>query len=237
MKKLASFIALILVFACVASLASCRDASDDGKDSSSDDTSTYDVIGDDTTTSTPADTTTEAPQDTTTPPPADTTTTPPADDTTTTPPEPVDPSTIDWTTASKTVYVKLDNAWIRTNPDMLETSRLVVLHFGDTLECTATSTDWLKVTYGGETCYIATSCITEDNISGNDFEAVSDTVYVTVDSAWLRRGPSTDTDPLSTAVKGNALTRVAKSSTWSKVTVDGNTYYISNSLISTTKPE
>jgi len=230
MKKLATLIALILVLTSVLVLASCRMGGNDGKDTSTppaDTTTPAPVIPDDTTP--PEDTTTEpwgpgttVPEDTTTPTPEETT--------------PVAPEDIVWTDANVTVYISLNNAWIRKSPDMLETSKHATLKFGDALECIATSENWYKVTYGGETCYVAASCVTTDNLSENDFEAVNDKVYVTVTSAWLRQGPSTNTEALSYALKGAELTRVAKSSTWSKVVVEEKTYYISNSVISETKP-
>lgn len=224
MKKLASIMALILVLTSVLALASCRTPGDDGKDTSTP----------------PADTTTPAPVVTT---PADTTTAPvdtttPAQDTTT-PVEtttPVAPEDIVWTDANVTVYVSVNNAWLRKSPDLDDASRFVTLHLSDALTCIGTSDSWTKVTYGGETCYIANSCVTTDNLSGSDFESVNDKVYVTVDSAWLRLGPSTNTEALSYTIKGAELTRIAKSASWSKVTIDNNTYYISNSCISETKP-
>ncbi len=230
MKKLATFIALILVLTSVLVLASCRMDGNDGKDTSTppaDTTTPTPSVPDDSTT--PEDTTTEPwgpgttiPDDTTTPTPEDTT--------------PIAPEDIVWTDTNVTVYISLNNAWIRKSPDMLETSKHATLKFGDALECIATSENWYKVTYGGETCYVAASCVTTDNLSENDFEAVNDKVYVTVTSAWLRQGPSTNTEALSYALKGAELTRVAKSSTWSKVVVEEKTYYISNSVISETKP-
>lgn len=230
MKKLATLIALILVLTSVLVLASCRMGGNDGKDTSTppvDTTTPAPVIPDDSTT--PEDTTTEPWGPGTTVP--EDTTTPPAEETT-----PIAPEDIVWTDANVTVYISLNNAWIRKSPDMLETSKHATLKFGDALECIATSENWYKVTYGGETCYVAASCVTTDNLSENDFEAVNDKVYVTVTSAWLRQGPSTNTEALSYALKDAELTRVAKSSTWSKVVVDEKTYYISNSVISETKP-
>ena len=225
MKKLATLIALMLVLTSVLALASCRAVTNDGKDeiTTPADTTPAPVIPDETT---PAETTpvetTPIPEDTTTPAPEETT---------------IAPEDIVWTDANVTVYISLDNAWIRKSPDLLETSKHVTLKFGDSLECTATSDAWYKVTYGGETCYVSASCVTTDNISGNDFESANDKVYVIVDSAWLRQGPSTNTEALSYALKGAELTRVAKSSTWSKVVVEEKTYYISNTVISETKPE
>lgn len=230
MKKFTTFIALILALASVMVLASCRMNGNDGKDTSTP----------------PADTTTpspSSPDDSTTP--NETTaepwgpgTTVPGDTTTTAPEETtIAPEDIVWTDASGTVYVSQSNVWLRSEPTLDDTSRQVVLKLGDNLTCIATSDSWYKVSYGGDTCYIAASCVTTDNLSGNDFESVSDKVYVTVDSAWLRLGPSTDTEQLSYALKGAELTRVAKSSDWSRVTVEDKTYYISNSCISETKPE
>ncbi len=233
MKKITSLLALSLLLSCLLCLASCRDANTQNDDQTTPD-SQYEVITpEDTTTATPEDTTTVAPVDTTTVPVETTTEAP-----TTTAPQPVDPSTIQWTDANVTVYVKDENVWVRTAPDLTEGSKKVVLHFSDALECTATSENWCRVTYAGEVCYISSAYITTDNISENDFESITDTVYVTVASAWLRRGPSTDTAQLSSAVKGDKFTRVSKNAGWSKVTPDGTNYYfISNELISNTQPE
>lgn len=247
MKKFASIIALILVAVMALSMASCRTGGD-GKDTSTatpgsttpgsgsitpettpTTPDTSDSSAADTTTPTPApDTSTEAPKDTTTP----------AKDTTT-----PTPTKIEWKEANMTVYVSVENAWLRKNPDLDDASRDEVLHLRDALTCTATSESWMKVTYGGETRYIAASCVTTDDISGNDFEKVNDTVYVTVTSAWVRLAPSTATEARGSVRKGDALTRTAKGKDWSEIVYhdkDTNTdkkYYISNSCISTTKPQ
>ena len=244
MKKFASIIALILVAVMALSMASCRNGGD-GKDTSSATPGSTtpssgpitpettpdlsDTSASDTTPPTTApDTSTEAPNDTTTP----------AKDTTT--PTPVK---IEWKEANMTVYVSVENAWLRKNPDLDDTSRDEVLHLRDALTCTATSESWMKVTYGGETRYISASCVTTDDISGNDFEKVNDTVYVTVLSAWVRLAPSTATEARGSVRKGDTLTRTAKGKDWSEIVYrdkDTNTdkkYYISNSCISTTKPQ
>ncbi len=245
MRKFASVIALLLVAAMALSMASCRSGGD-GKDTttSGSDTSSNNIpdssssdSDDPVVTPGPAESTTEpnantTPEDTTTATPV---TTPTPTTTTATPVE------IKWTEANKTVYVSVENVWIRKSPDLDDSSRVEVLKLRDALTCTATSESWLKVTYGGETRYIAASCVTDDDISGNNFEKANDKVYVTVSSAWLRIAPSTDTAEKSYALKGDELTRTAKSTDWSEVTVtvDGQTMtlYISNSCISTTKPQ
>lgn len=232
MRKLASIIALILVVATAISMSACRTPGE-GKDTTTPKSSSITPEGTTSTpdtSTTPADTTTA--NDTTTS--HDTTT---AKDTTTAPKDTttVAPEDIEWTSTNITVYVSVNNAWVRKSPDLDDASRIEVLHLGDALTCTATSKSWMKVTYGGETRYISASCVTTDDISGNDFETVNDKVYVSVSTAWLRLGPSTDTEALSFVAKGTELTRVAKSASWSKVVIEGKTYYISNSCVSTTK--
>lgn len=246
MRKFASVIALLLVAAMALSMASCRSGGD-GKDTttSGSDTSSNN-IPDSSSSDSDAPVVTPGPAESTTEPNANTT---PEDTTTATPvttaPTPVTTTTtpveIKWTEANKTVYVSVENVWIRKSPDLDDSSRVEVLKLRDALTCTATSESWLKVTYGGETRYISASCVTEDDISGNIFEKANDKVYVTVSSAWLRIAPSTDTAEKSYALKGAELTRTAKSTDWSEVTVtvDGQTMtlYINNSCISTTKPQ
>lgn len=247
MRRFTSVIALLLIAVMAISLASCRTGGD-GKDttttgsadspfdttpqdSSSADTTPSDSSSDEVSSSaapdtaapdtTPKDTTTTAPDDSTTP--KDTTTAAPVE--------------IKWTAVNMTVYVSVENAWVRKSPDLDDTSRVEVLHLRDALTCTATSESWMKVTYGGETRYIASNCVTKDDISGNDFEKVNDKVYVTATTLSLRLGPSTDTEIKGYVSKGDELTRTAKSTGWSEVTVDGRTYYVSNDYVSLTKPQ
>ncbi len=244
MRKIASVIALILIAAMAISMASCRTGGD-GKDTTTTgglvppvnttpgdttpgDTTPADSSSDVVSSSTPDSTTPQTPA--TTPTTSDTTTTP--KDTTT-----AAPVEIKWTAVNMTVYVCVENAWVRKSPDLDDTSRVETLHLRDALTCTATSESWMKVTYGGETRYIASNCVTKDDISGNDFEKVNDKVYVTATTLSLRLGPSVDTEVKSYAQKGTELTRTAKNNGWSEVVVDGQTYYVSNSYISTTKPQ
>lgn len=240
MKKLATFIALILVLALALPLTSCTGGGEGEGTSTS--FKVESTPAPSTSGSTPGSDTTAAPgSDTTSPVTTSPVTTAPvttapvvttAPAVTTAPPS----TEIKWTSANLTIYVSDENVWLRKAPDLDDASRDVVLHFGDALTCTATSEAWFKVSYAGADRYISATYATKDNLSGNDFETVSDTVYVTVDTVWLRRGPSVDTKALSSAVKGTQLARTAKSAGWSKVTYAGATYYISNSCISTTKP-
>jgi uncharacterized protein YgiM (DUF1202 family) len=111
---------------------------------------------------------------------------------------------------------------------------IATLHYGDDVRCTGTSENWYKIIYGGKECYISESCLTFDNITGNDMEAVTDTVYVSTDVVNLRRGPSTDTEILQQVTKGTAISRIGKNTNWSKVIINGTIYYVSNSCLSTT---
>lgn len=249
MRRFTSVIALLLIAVMAISLASCRTGGD-GKDttttgsepspldstpedSSSDDTTPSDTASGDVSSSTPD---TAAPVDSSTTPEDTTTATPPESttpkDTTT-----AAPAEIKWTAVNMTVYVSVENAWVRKSPDLDDASRVEVLHLRDALTCTATSESWMKVTYGGETRYIAANCVTKDDISGNDFEKVNDKVYVTATTLSLRLGPSVNTETKGYVSKGTELTRTAKSTGWSEVVVDGQTYYVSNDYISATKPQ
>lgn len=247
MRRFTSVIALLLIAVMAISLASCRTGGD-GKDttttgsepspldSTPEDSSSADTTPSDSgdvssstpDTAAPVDSST-TPEDTTTAVPTESTT--PKDTTTAAPAE------IKWTAVNMTVYVSVENAWVRKSPDLDDASRVEVLHLRDALTCTATSESWMKVTYGGETRYIAANCVTKDDISGNDFEKVSDKVYVTATTLSLRLGPSTDTETKGYVSKGTELTRTAKSTGWSEVVVDGQTYYVSNDYISATKPQ
>jgi uncharacterized protein YgiM (DUF1202 family) len=142
-------------------------------------------------------------------------------------------ASITFTPVDKTVYVTGDNVNVRSAPSA-SGDVIATLHYGDSVRCVGTSTNWYKIVYAGKEYYITSSYVTFDNITGNDFEAVNDIVYVSTDVVSLRKGPSTDTEVLQYATKGTALTRVGKNANWSKVNISGTFYYVSNSCLSAT---
>ncbi len=215
MKKLAA-LSLALLF--VISLSSCKGGTGDNETSDSADGSTsYKVITNAPGTTVP-DTTGETPAQTTEEPTPSTT----------------EPPVVSFSPIDKTAYVIVDNVYVRTEPTTTGNVGVATLHYGDDIKCVGISDNWFKVIYADKEHYIAASCLTFDNITGDDVEAVNDTVYVNVDVLTLRRGPSGDTEPMGYASRGDALTRIGKNEFWSKITHNGNVYYVGNSAISTT---
>lgn len=219
MKKL---LVITLAILLMLSLASCNgDGKDENTDNSSDDS--YSVLpptpgstSDDGDVTTPDDSSSDE------------------DTTPVTPPESSGP--ISFTSADKTVYVKLENVNVRNAPYVDNSTLVATLHYGHILACTGESESWYRVTYDGKECYIAKSNVTTDNISGNDFTERNDTVYITTDAANIRRGPSMDTEIMGSLKKGDSLIRIGINESWSRVSYDGGEYYISNSVLSTTPP-
>lgn len=69
------------------------------------------------------------------------------------------------------------------------------------------------------------------------FEETDDQVFVTVQTANLRREPSTDAEILATAPMSRLFVRTGVSAEWSRIKEGGKTYYVSNEVISTERPE
>ena len=65
---------------------------------------------------------------------------------------------------------------------------------------------------------------------------VNETVYVTVDSVNLRKGPGKNYDVVGIATKGDSFTRVKYRGDWSLLVKDGEEVYISSDCLSTTDP-
>ena len=217
MRKLA---VLALALIVVIPLASCKTGDGDAETTPEDTSYTIE------TTTAPISTTE---QETTTEPPA---TEPPES---TTAPNTQDPSSISFTPVDQTVYVIGENVNVRSAPST-DAKIEATLHYGDDVRCVGTSENWYKIIYADKECYISAYYVTFDNISGNDFEALNDTVYIIVDTANLRRGPSTATEIMANLNKGASLTRIGKNAEWSKVLYNNNQYFVHNSCISTTAP-
>jgi len=217
MRKLA---VLALALFVVIPLASCNTG--DGDDETTPEDTSYTIE-----TTTAPESTTE--QDTSTEPPA----TEPPESTTT--PDTQDPSSISFTPVDQTVYVTGENVNVRSAPSTTG-NIIATLHYGDDIRCVGTSENWYRIIYADQECYISAYYVTFDNISGNDFEALNDTVYIVVDTANLRRGPSTATEITANPNKGASLTRLGKNAEWSKVLYNSNQYYIHNTCVSATAP-
>ncbi len=68
------------------------------------------------------------------------------------------------------------------------------------------------------------------------FTTVNETVYAT-DSVNVRSSYSTSSSVIGSLNKGQSVTRIGKSSSWSKVKYNGQTAYISSDYLTTKKPE
>lgn len=68
------------------------------------------------------------------------------------------------------------------------------------------------------------------------FSSVNETVYAT-DSVNVRSSYSTSSSVIGSLEKGDSITRTGKSSSWSRVTYNGRTAYISSQYLTTEKPE
>ena len=68
------------------------------------------------------------------------------------------------------------------------------------------------------------------------FTTVNETVYAT-DSVNVRSSYSTSSSVIGSLEKGESVTRIGKSSSWSKVKYNGQTAYISSSYLTTEKPD
>ncbi|MCH1981473.1 N-acetylmuramoyl-L-alanine amidase [Ruminococcus sp. OA3] len=77
----------------------------------------------------------------------------------------------------------------------------------------------------------------EEQINQVVFDETDDQVFVTVQTANLRREPSTDAEILATAPMSRLFVRTGVSAEWSRIKEGGKTYYISNEVISTERPE
>ncbi len=97
---------------------------------------------------------------------------------------------------------------------------------------------------GGSTESIkeATPEVTEEPERGEQlnqvvFDETDDQVFVTVQTANLRKEPSTDAEILATAPMSRLFVRTGVSEQWSRIKEGGKTYYVSNDVISTERPE
>lgn len=218
MKKLAvSALALLLV----CSLSAC------GGDGEGTDTSTGDESYKVESTTAPSDTTaTPVVTDAVTTTEAPITTEEPADTTTA-------PSSITFTAADVMVYA-LGSVNIRSTPSASDGKILATLNYGESLRCVGTSENWYKVIYGDKECYVSAAYLTTDNLNLS-LEDRNETVYIIVDVATVRRGPSTSTEAIAYLNKGASLIRTGISAEWSRVSYDGGSYYIHNSCLDTNK--
>ena len=83
-----------------------------------------------------------------------------------------------------------------------------------------------------------TTTTSSNNTTSNapSFSSVNETVYAT-DSVNVRSSYSTSSSVIGSLEKGDSVTRTGRSSSWSRVTYNGRTAYISSQYLTTEKPE
>ena len=75
-----------------------------------------------------------------------------------------------------------------------------------------------------------------ETVDGQEVEAANETVYVTSSGVNLRSGPGTAYDIVETLTRGTTLLRTGVVNGWSQVQYEGEEYYASSSLLTTTDP-
>jgi len=143
--------------------------------------------------------------------------------------EPLDP-TITISEMNDTIYVDGNSVNIRIGPGT-EYNVVASLSRGEKLERTGTTDNgWSRVKYDGEKAYISNSYVSTEKPE----PVVSDKsgTVVVKDGANLRKGPGTEHDVAKTVDAGTELERTGVSdNSWTRVKVDGEELYISNSLV------
>ena len=149
--------------------------------------------------------------------------------------------------AAETVYVIAEGALnLRAEPST--TSSIVGrVAFGKELERVAINDSWSKVIYEGKECYAFSEFLTSDDIHATGYTelAAPQTMYVTANSLWVRYYPSMIEASIVPYTEhpglhlGDVVSRVAISpdGTWSRVIINGNTYYVGSAYLSTTAPD
>ncbi len=125
------------------------------------------------------------------------------------------------------------------------TSSLVIASLGRGTSVTVLTAEggWYKCNYNGKTGYISQNYVTLESSAtqgGNGGSSSSSTpstgggAVVTAGSLRLRSGPSTTNGTMATLSKGTKVTITSSSNGWLKVTVDGQSGWVSGEYISLT---
>ena len=126
----------------------------------------------------------------------------------------------------------IGNVWIRSKPEISEETKVATLSYGESLRCVGISDTWYKVIYGDKECYVSAAYLTTDNLNVA-LDPRDETVYVIVDTATVRLGPSTKTDAMGYLKKGDSVIRKGISAEWSQIAYNGGLYFVHNSCLDT----
>jgi uncharacterized protein YgiM (DUF1202 family) len=196
----------------------------------------------DTDTSTPPETTT-LPEETTTEPdettsePEETTSEPESSETTT---EPANPTV--FVEVKETVYViNTDTLNVRKSASS-DSEKVGEMKEGESVVRTGVSTEWSRISFNGETCYVKSEYLT--TVAPFEYTDKTETVYVNVAQLNLRAkaSASDSVSIVATLVMGDELERTGVSTTkdengneWSRLLYNGQVCYANSLFLSTTK--
>ena len=179
-------------------------------------------------------------------------------------PDNPDPDVIVFDDVDETVYVDVYTLTLRTSTEISEANVKTYVQKDTALRRTGYHKDWSRVEFEGETVYCKTSCLTTVNPNPEItvvFTDVNETVYIdttaykqedgTLPSAKYYLFPVQDVEEYIAGYLdfGTAVTRtgvyyepVAEGETdeglgWSRIVIGEDTFYIRNSVVSTTAPD
>lgn len=139
------------------------------------------------------------------------------------------------TPVNETVYINGNGVNVRSGPGT-EYSAIGSENTGKQLQRTGrTSNGWSQVAYNGQTAYVIDSLLTttQPTTSNTTTAGGTGTVKVVAGSgANVRSGPGTNYSVLGVAAVNTELTRTGTSGSWTQVSYNGQTGYISTSLLS-----
>ncbi|NEY19415.1 SH3 domain-containing protein [Bacillus ginsengihumi] len=142
------------------------------------------------------------------------------------------------TTKTTTKYVNVDKGshLILRSTASTSGSVLASLNPGTSVTVISTSGEWSKVQVGNKTGYVHTEYLTStkpstsDDQSGNSDSEQTVTKYTTADLN-LRKSNSTSSSVITVIPKGTAVTVYSETNGWARVTVNGNTGYVSTKYL------
>jgi cell wall-associated NlpC family hydrolase len=134
--------------------------------------------------------------------------------------------------ADYTLYIDANQLNLRTEPST-DSEILLVLKFGDKVQCIGENDEWMKVTLDGQTGYLKTEYTSQDMV----FKTVKQTVYVDASKLNLRQDPTTDSAIITTLGNMTRLTRTGIGDGWSEVkTSTGKVGYVVSKYLTTQGP-
>ena len=126
-----------------------------------------------------------------------------------------------------TVYVisSTNQVNLRSEPVVTDSTARLVVENGEELQRIAISTDgsWSKVVYDGGEYYIKSTYVTTLKDVNAGFTATSKTLYLTVDSLYVRIAPDMSNEAIDTIYRGNKVEVIAENTEtgWYKIKFAG----------------